>query len=224
MLRCKCLVLDHDDTVVQSEATVNYPFFAEFLREYRPGMTISAHDYIAACFHPGYGDMCRVRFGLTPEEMQIEYHAWKEYIKTHIPDPYPGIGRVIRRQKELGGLVCVVSQSAQENILRDYAVHFGVVPDSVFGWDTEPEHRKPSPWALEQIMRTYGLTREELLVLDDMKQAVPMARSAGVSIGFAGWGRAEFPEIVREMERLCDHSFLTVQALEDFLFPDGTQV
>ena len=39
MLKYPCLVLDHDDTVVQSEATVNYPFFVEFLREYRPGMT-----------------------------------------------------------------------------------------------------------------------------------------------------------------------------------------
>ena len=27
MLKYPCLVLDHDDTVVQSEATVNYPFF-----------------------------------------------------------------------------------------------------------------------------------------------------------------------------------------------------
>ena len=34
MLKYPCLVLDHDDTVVQSEATVNYPFFIEFLKEY----------------------------------------------------------------------------------------------------------------------------------------------------------------------------------------------
>ena len=33
MLKFPCLVLDHDDTVVQSEATVNYPFFVEFLKE-----------------------------------------------------------------------------------------------------------------------------------------------------------------------------------------------
>jgi len=30
MLKNPCLVLDHDDTVVQSEATVNYPFFVQF--------------------------------------------------------------------------------------------------------------------------------------------------------------------------------------------------
>ena len=31
MLKYPCLVLDHDDTVVQSEATVNYPFFCYIL-------------------------------------------------------------------------------------------------------------------------------------------------------------------------------------------------
>ena len=44
MLKYPCLILDHDDTVVQSEATVNYPFFVDFLKEYRPGMTITEHD------------------------------------------------------------------------------------------------------------------------------------------------------------------------------------
>ncbi len=224
MLRWKCLVLDHDDTVVQSEATVNYPFFVEFLREYRPDMTITAHEYISECFHPGYGDMCRRRFGLTQAEMEIEYRAWKEYIKTHVPAAYPGMERIIRRQKEAGGLVCVISQSAQENILRDYAVHFGIIPDAVYGWDTEPQHRKPSPWALTQIMRQYALTPEDILVLDDMKQAVPMARGVGVAIGFAGWGRADFPEIVEEMGHLCDYSFLSTASLEDFLFNAPQQV
>ena len=35
MLRYPCLVLDHDDTVVQSEATVNYPFFVYILDAYQ---------------------------------------------------------------------------------------------------------------------------------------------------------------------------------------------
>ena len=35
MLKFPCLVLDHDDTIVQSEATINYPFFVEYLKKYR---------------------------------------------------------------------------------------------------------------------------------------------------------------------------------------------
>ncbi len=220
MLKYPCLVLDHDDTVVQSEATVNHPFFLEFLKEHRPGQTITLHDYISGCYAPGYVDMCRQRFEFTDEELMIEYKLWKEYIRSHIPAPYEGIREIIRRQKAQGGLVCVISQSAQENIVRDYRVHFDCEPDEVYGWDMEPEHRKPSPWALQQIMEKYNLSPAQILVVDDMKAAVPMARAAGCKIAFAGWGRREFPQITQEMKGLCDYAFSTTEALEKFLFDD----
>lgn len=41
MLKYPCLVLDHDDTVVQSERTIGYPFFCYILDQYRPGQTVS---------------------------------------------------------------------------------------------------------------------------------------------------------------------------------------
>ena len=218
MLRYRCLVLDHDDTVVQSEATVNYPFFIEFLKEYRPGMTITQQEYISGCFHPGYIEMCRQRFAFTDEELLTEYNGWKQYIRSHVPEAYPGIGQVIADFKKAGGIVCVVSQSAQENIARDYRIHFGMEPDAIYGWDLEPEHRKPNPWALHTIMEKYDLKPEDLLVVDDMKAAVGMARAADTKIAFAGWGRKEFPEICAEMEQACDFSFYSPEELAQFLF------
>jgi phosphoglycolate phosphatase/pyrophosphatase PpaX len=137
---------------------------------------------------------------------------------THIPAPFPGIGQIIRRQKELGGLICVVSHSSDVNILRDYRTHFGMEPDAIYSWDL-PEHlRKPSTYALEDIMQKYGFTRDQLLVVDDMKPAWEMASKAGVPITFAGWGRKDYPEIAAEMKRLCDFSFDTTKELEKFLF------
>lgn len=218
MLKFPCLVLDHDDTVVQSEATVNYPFFVEFLKEARPGMTITLAEYVSGCYAPGYIPMCRERFGFTDAELETEYNAWKAHIRSHIPAPYPGIGGIIRRYKEAGGRICVVSQSARENILRDYRAHFGLEPDQIFGWDLPEAQRKPSPYALKRIMGRYGLTPAELLVIDDMKPAVQMARRAGVRIAFAGWGRRDFPEIYREMSGLCDYVFDSTESLEKFLF------
>ena len=38
MLKYPCLVLDHDDTTVNSTATVHYPAFVEFMKIYRPDL------------------------------------------------------------------------------------------------------------------------------------------------------------------------------------------
>ena len=218
MTNVPCLVLDHDDTVVQSESTINYPYFCYILDQFRPGEKISLNDYISSCFHLGFAQLCRQRYHFTDAEMDEEFSGWKAYIKDHIPDPFPGIARVIQRQKEAGGLVCVVSHSAEETILRDYRVHFGIVPDQIFGWDLPEEQRKPNAYPLEQIMKIYHLNANQLLVVDDMKPAWEMAQKANVPIAFAKWGKINCPEICKEMESLCDHSFETATQLEKYLF------
>lgn len=218
MLKYPCLVLDHDDTVVQSEATVNYPFFCYILDQFRPGTTITLEEYVDGCCHLGFSDMCRQWYGFTEQELVEEYLGWQEYIKDHIPLPYPGIADIIRRQKEAGGLVCVVSHSCIQNITRDYEIHFGIVPDEIFGWDLPEDKRKPSSYPLECIMEKYGLQPNQLLVVDDMKPAYEMASKAGVPIGFAAWGRMDYPEIVRDMEKCCDFTFYSTGELEEFLF------
>lgn len=224
MLRFPCLVLDHDDTVVQSEATVNYPFFCQILAEFRPGRTIALRDYTLGCYHFGFADMCRKLFDFSEDEINAEYRGWQAYIRTHIPTPFPGMERVIRRQKELGGMVCVVSHSCNENITRDYGKHFGILPDDIYGWDLPEEKRKPSTYPLEQIMEKHGFRPEELLVVDDMKPAYEMASRVGAKIAFAQWGRTNCPEISDEMRRICDFSFETPKQLELFQFDSLTDM
>ena len=147
-----------------------------------------------------------------------EYRGWQNYIVDHIPAPFPGIERIIRRQKESGGKIFVVSHSSDANILRDYRTHFGIEPDGIYSWDL-PEHlRKPSPYPLTHIMERYGFSPAQMLVVDDMKPAWEMASKAGVPIAFAAWGRMDYPQIVAEMRRLCDFSFDATKDLEKFLF------
>ena len=220
MLKYPCLVLDHDDTVVQSEATVNYPFFCYILDQFRPGTKITLQEYTHGCFQLGFAHMCRSWYGFTEQEIADEYRGWQAYIVDHIPAPFPGISRIIHRQKEEGGLICVVSHSCIQNITRDFSTHFGILPDEIYGWDLPEALRKPSTYPLEQIMAKNQLSPDALLVVDDMKPAWEMASKAGVAIAFAGWGRKDCPEILAEMTRLCDHAFLSTQALERFLFED----
>ena len=218
MLKFPCLVLDHDDTVVQTEKTLGYPYFCYILDQFRPGQTISFHDYVHDCHELGFSEMCRKRWQFTQEEQKEEYRGWMEYVMTHIPEVFSGIGDVIRRQKEAGGLVCVVSHSSQKNITRDYAHHFAIAPDAIYGWDLPEDQRKPNPYPLLDIMERYQLSPKDILVVDDMKLAWKMANPLGVPIAFAAWGKEEFPELSNEMRRLCDFTFESPEKLEEFLF------
>ena len=218
MLKYPCLVLDHDDTVVQSEKSIGYPFFCEILNAFRPGKSISFHDYVHDCHNYGFNEMCQRRFQFTQKELHDEYMGWMEHVKTHIPDPFPGIGDVIRRQKAEGGLICVVSHSSIQNITRDYAVHFGVQPDAIYGWDLPEHQRKPNPYPLEDILKRYSLQPKDLLVVDDMQRAWQMAQPVGVEIAFAAWGKEEFPELSQQMRQICNFSFSSPKELEIFLF------
>ena len=178
MLNYRCLVLDHDDTVVRSEETVNYPSFLEALKVLRPGRTITREEFTRWCFSPGFSALCSDYIGLTPEEIDVQYDMWRSYVATHIPPPYDGLRPILTRWKQEGGLLCVSSHSARENILRDYRLHFGLEPDQIFDWDLGEDRRKPSPYALQEIMRLYDLRPDELLMVDDLKARYDMATPA----------------------------------------------
>lgn len=223
-MKYACLVMDHDDTAVQSEATVNYPFFEMTIPTFCPGAEVSLKKYTAGCYELGFAQMCRQWYGFTDKDLEEEFRGWQSYVRTHVPLPYPGIRELLHRFRAAGGKICVVSHSSRENITRDYGIHFGMQPDDIFGWDLPEEQRKPSTYPLEQIMRKYGFTPKDLLVVDDMKPAWQMAEKAGCDIAFAGWSRKDCPEISREMEKLCTYHFGSPQDLEKLLFEDLTDM
>lgn len=218
MLKYKCLAIDHDDTVVQSEATINYPCFCRFLEIYRPGAVYSLQEYVNDCSQMSFGEMCKSRFSMTDEELYQEYLFWKAYMKEHIPDVFPDLGDVLADYRKAGGRICVVSMSTAENILRDYRTHFGFDPDQIFGCDLPEELRKPNVYPLKQIKELYQLKSDEILVLDDLKFAIDMARKEGCPFAFAGWSRKDFPDICKEMEQLCDFTFYSAKDLKKALF------
>ncbi len=218
MLKYPCLLLDHDDTVVQSERSINYPYFCYILDHFRPGAKITWEEYCHGCFHLGFADMCRQWYGFTEEELVDEYQGWKAYIMEHIPPVFPGIVDVIKRYKAEGGKIFVVSHSSRDNITRDYLAHIGFLPDEIFGWDLPEHQRKPSIYAIEQIEKKYGFSRSQMLIVDDMKPALDMAHAAGVPIAFAAWGRLDQKEIRGFMESSCDYSFRSPENLAEFLF------
>ena len=220
MLKYKCLVLDHDDTVVQTERAIGYPYFRDYIEKIRPGQTLTYPDYVRDCNNMVFADMCRKRWRFTEEELTEEYLGWKAYSRMNTPPLCPGMDAVIRRQKELGGLVCVASLSTKEIIERDFLHHFGFLPDAVYDYDLPVHQRKPNPFALTDLMERLNLRPEDMIMVDDMKLGCQMAQSVGVTAVFAGWSKADFPELTEEMRSICDHSFDSAEDLEHFLFDE----
>lgn len=221
MLKYPCLVLDHDDTVVQTLKTLSYPFWCLELEQFRPGQFMSLSDYVMECYRWGFADMCRKNFQFTDAELKLEHDQWMTYIMQNIPDPFPGIGNVIRRQKAEGGMLFVVSHSHADNIRRDYAAHFGIQPDGIYGWERPPHERKPNSFPLQAIMTKYGFMPPDILVVDDMQLACQMADPLGVKVAFAGWDDMGVPEQRKDMEARCAYTFQSTEDLEKFLFEDS---
>lgn len=215
-MKYKCLVFDHDDTVVNSTATIHHPCFVEYLEKYYPGETMSLEDYFRLNFHPGFVPMCIERYKMTDADLEQEGNYWKEYVTHHIPKVYPGIKEIMERQRAEGGLICVVSHSFDENILRDYEANGLPVPDAVYGWERPVEQRKPYPFPLLDIMERFGLQKEELLMIDDLKPGYDMAMSCGVDFAAVGWSN-DIPEIESFMRENCALYFKTVDALSEYV-------
>ena len=218
MLKYPCLVLDHDDTAVKSELTVNYPCFLLALEKFRPGETMEYPEFVDWCFRHEFTDFLRIKYDFTEEELLEEYHMWQDYSKTHIPPAYEGIRELIAEQKNRGGMVCVVSLSSRENILRDYRTHFGMEPDMIFSCDDPRDRRKPNPYPLEQNMARCSLSPSQLLMIDDLPTGPQMAVKAGVPSVFAAWSRQESPGLMEAMSELCDFTFHSTEDLRKFLF------
>lgn len=218
-MKFKCLVLDHDDTVVNSTATIHYPCFIKYLSEKYPYLVgnYTLESYFVKNFHPGVESLFRDEIGLSEEEMREEEGYWASYVENHIPVAYPGISEIIAQFKNEGGIVAVDSHSFRRYIERDYRHNSLPLPDVIYGWDLPKEQRKPSPYTLFDLMERYSLMPEEILVVDDLKPGYDMARAAGVYFAAAGWAY-DVPEIEEFMRKKCDFYVKTVAELEKVLF------
>jgi len=219
MLRYPCLILDHDDTTVNSTRAVNYPQFREALAHFRPGMEVTEEEFFLYCFDPGFYTMCDTVLHYTPEEMKEHVAMWKAYHQVHHPQFFPGIPEIIRRQKELGGYVCVVSHSEADVITAAYERAGVPLPDLIFGAEYPPHQRKPNPWPMEEIFRRLQVAPHQCLMVDDMPHGRVMSQAVGVEFACAAWC-GMLPQIEATMRNQCDYFFSTVAEFSDFLFKE----
>ena len=221
-MKYRCLVFDHDDTTVNSTATIHHPCFERFLEKYYPGRICGLEEYFIKNFSPGFIPMCREDYGMDDRMIEIEGEFWKDYVRGRIPEAYPGIREIMVRQKRQGGKTAVISHSYRENILRDYQANGLPEPDLIFGWEMPPEKRKPSPWPLQQVLQRFELKPEEVLMIDDLKPGYDMAEACGVPFAAVGWSN-DIPEIESFMRCNCTLYFKRVAELSAYLFGEDNK-
>lgn len=215
-MKYKCLVLDHDDTVVESTKTIHYPAFVEILNILRPKEKITLEDYFIKNFEYGFIELCKTFYSFSDEELRFEADYWKNFAKDKIPNVYPGMKELLWEHKKNGGIICVVSFSFCENIICDYENNGLPLPDIIFGFEEPKERRKPSPYPIEEIIKKYDLKKEDIFVIDDAMHGLEMAKNAGVEYAFAGWAH-NISKINESIEKNVPLSFKTVDEFKNYI-------
>ena len=197
----RCILIDHDDTAVDSTSAVHYPAHLEALRELRPGRTPPTREqWLLRNFH-GIMDYLERDLGMTEPELEREMEIWRSWTGRHVPAFFPGFLELLGEYRRQGGLIAVISHSEAGVIEGHYraARQPPFVPDLIFGWEQDAAHRKPSPWPVQEALRRFGCPPSDALVVDDLKPGALMAQEAGVPFAAAGWSHrvAEIEEYMK---------------------------
>jgi HAD superfamily hydrolase (TIGR01509 family) len=217
-LRYRCILIDHDDTAVDSTAAIHYPAHLEALRILRPERTPpSMEQWLVMNFH-GIMAYLEGELGLDAAELKIEFEIWRSFTTSRIPPFFPDMLELLTDFRARGGLVAVISHSEKEVIIGHYraARTPPLLPDLVFGWEHDETRRKPSPWPVQEALRQFGCAPTEALIVDDLKPGVLMSHATGVPFAAAGWSH-QVPEIERYMRAHADHYCRRVEDLRGLL-------
>lgn len=217
-MKYRCLILDHDDTVVDSTATLHYPSFIEFLKIYRPELVknYTFESFIRKNFEPGIVSLLRDEVGLDDEEMKVEERFWLDFAEKIIPDAYRGIREIMADFRARGGIIAVSSHSFSKNILRDYGKNGLPLPDKIYGWELPRDRRKPATFTVDDLIATYGFERSEILMVDDLKPGFDMASAAGIDFAAAGWAY-NVPEVEAFLRERSTYYLKSVAELRTLL-------
>jgi len=218
-MKYKCLILDHDDTVVDSTRQIHYPCFVEFVKKYRPNYCITFEEYMLKNFSPGFLQYFIDELKFSRMDLVDEEKYWNNYVQNHIPRAYEGIREILNVFQKKGGMIFVCSHSMMKNIIRDYKANQLPLPDEIFGWERSEEERKPSPFTIFEVEKKYAFKRKEILVVDDLKPGYDMAQKCGVDFAAAAWGY-QLPEINVFMKKYSKYYLEHVRDLAKVLFDE----
>jgi beta-phosphoglucomutase-like phosphatase (HAD superfamily) len=220
-MKYKCLVIDHDDTTVDSTPAIHYLAHQEQMRRLgRESETSTLEEWFEVNFDPGFSVYLDSILKLTDEEKKICYEIWREFTTVLTPPFFEGMLPLLQEFREKGGIIVVVSHSEEDIIQSHYEKQSeipGFIPDRIIGWTGEPEKQKPYTWPIDEVVKQFHLNKTESLVVDDLRPGIKMANRAGVDSVGVGWSH-NLPIIKEGIIGECTYFLDSVQELYNLIF------
>lgn len=222
-MKYSCILLDHDDTTVDSTPSIHYPSHREQMKRLgREEQILSLEEFFLINFEPGLTSYFNDVLKLSKDELALCYDVWREFTTTRTPEFYPGILAMLNRYQELGGIIVVVSHSEADVIRHHYEkqeIFPGFMPQRIIGWDGVVEKHKPHPWPVLDVMREYELEQRDILVVDDLKPGILMAHRAGVDSAAVTWSHGH-PVIRKGLAEMASYELNSLKEFESLLFSE----
>jgi phosphoglycolate phosphatase-like HAD superfamily hydrolase len=224
-LKYRLLLVDHDDTAVaNSTKELHYVSYLEIMECIRPNIKpLTLDGFFEKVFDSSLGKYYSDEMHFSIEEMQEEGRIWRKNTQDikKFPGFYPGYVEAMLEYKERGGYFVVVSASEPHVIRMHYQVgtDHRLKPDYIFGHNSNKEHNKPHPYPINKSYHSFEL--EDILVVDDSKPGLQMARNAGkVTFAAAAWSKS-IPEKIKEyMKSNSDFYIRSIPELKELILQE----
>lgn len=215
-LKKKLLILDHDDTLMDSQHTVHYPIFLETLGMMRPQVSLpSFKEFVQLSNRYGFEAYIRRVYGFNDEEVAKELAFWRKQVPRREAQVFTEVANVVSEFVLAGGILVVYSYSDSSMILSDYRRVFDFEPHDIIGFDNAQAFRKPARAPLLKMMHTFNVKPSECLLVDDMPLLINTAKRTNIEMVGANWSlsskyvwKRKHPDVMLCSDATCLSSFL----------------
>ncbi|KAL7714586.1 hypothetical protein QTN25_007891 [Entamoeba marina] len=182
LLRYKCIIIDHDDTTVNSTPTLHYESYAQFMKENKQEEPISIQEWYSQIWGLNMSVFLVEKLKLSEEDLPVINKKWYELFCNKTQEMFEGFYEMLVEFRKIGGIVCVCSHSETSVVKKFYEQYNNgkFIPDQIYGYDKNcPKKCKPYTYPIEDIMNKYHLDKESIVVIDDLDHGFNMAKKCG---------------------------------------------
>ena len=145
--------------------------------------------------------------GATPGEVEEALNVFLAYNLAHIADKtrvYPGVAETLQELEELG-VPLVVLSNKNVDLCREVLARLGLAESfsDVFGADSFP-FKKPSPEPILALLKEFGVSAGECVMVGDSINDIAAGRGAGVRTIGCSYGYGDSSELADADYQVAD--------------------